>query len=142
MSNLPLPFCHAVYQERLRKDVKKISAVATVPFLSLISFQRCLSSAECRGPRSCHCLPPSVSLSLSLASGCGDGRRHGHRVLQPVKTLRLTGRVNTDFSARKQGRCCSPVGASSLFVVRGTKKNIRANLAYRLSVGCFVCETI
>lgn len=67
-------------------------------------------------------LPPSLRLSLSLASGCGDGRRHGHRVLQPVKTLRLTGRVNTDFSARKQGRCCSPVGASSLFVVRGTKK--------------------
>lgn len=59
-----LPFCHAVYQERLRKDVKKMSAVATVPFLSLISFQRCLSSAECRGPRSCRCLPPNVSLCL------------------------------------------------------------------------------
>lgn len=39
---LPLPFCHAVYQDRLRKDVKKMIAVATVPFLSLISFQRCL----------------------------------------------------------------------------------------------------
>lgn len=41
-SALPLPFCHAVYQDRLRKDVKKMIAVATVPFLSLISFQRCL----------------------------------------------------------------------------------------------------
>lgn len=36
----PLPFCQAVYQDRLRNDVKKIIAVATVPFLSLISFQR------------------------------------------------------------------------------------------------------
>lgn len=33
-----------MYQDRLRKDVKKMIAVATVPFLSLISFQRRLSS--------------------------------------------------------------------------------------------------
>lgn len=40
----PFPFCQAVYQDRLRKEVKKMRAVATVPFLSLISFQR-LSAA-------------------------------------------------------------------------------------------------
>ncbi|ROL52376.1 hypothetical protein DPX16_6605 [Anabarilius grahami] len=38
--NSPLPFCQAVYQDRLRNDVKKTIAVATVPCLSLISFQR------------------------------------------------------------------------------------------------------
>lgn len=72
--SLPLPFCQAVYQDRLRKDVKKMIAVATVPFLSLISFQRCLSSAECRGPRSCRWLPPSVSLRLQgVETGVGAG---------------------------------------------------------------------
>lgn len=38
--NSPLPFCQAVYQDRLRNDVKNTIAVATVPCLSLISFQR------------------------------------------------------------------------------------------------------
>ncbi len=70
LSSLPLPFCHAVYQDRLRKDVKKIIAVATVPFLSLISLQRCLSSAECRGPRSCRCLPPSSRCLWGRSDGC------------------------------------------------------------------------
>lgn len=65
-SNVPFPFCHAVYQERLRKDVKKIIAVATVPFLSLISFQRCLSSAELSGTPELP-LPPSLRVSLYLS---------------------------------------------------------------------------
>lgn len=42
--NSPFPFCQAVYQDRLRKEVKKMRTVATVPFLSLISFQRLSSS--------------------------------------------------------------------------------------------------
>lgn len=101
--SLPLPFCHAVYQDKLRKDVKKIIAVATVPFLSLISFQRCLSSAECRGPRSCRCLPPSL---LSLPSGCWDGcgRRHmGASVGEKKKTALVNRTVNTDFCAGREG---------------------------------------
>lgn len=36
---LPFPFCHAVYQDKLRKVVMKTNTVATVPFRSLISFQ-------------------------------------------------------------------------------------------------------
>lgn len=84
MLNLPLPFCHAVYQDRLRKDVKKIIAVATVPFLSLISFQRCLFSAECRGPQSYRCLPPAFSLCLQ---GVETGVGAGIWGRQTVKTL-------------------------------------------------------
>lgn len=36
---LPFPFCHAVYQDKLRKVVMKTNTVATVPFRSLISLQ-------------------------------------------------------------------------------------------------------
>lgn len=35
--DLPFPFCQAVYQDRLRKEVINTNAVATVPFRSLIS---------------------------------------------------------------------------------------------------------
>lgn len=35
--DLPFPFCQAVYQDRLRKEVRNTNAVATVPFRSLIS---------------------------------------------------------------------------------------------------------
>ena len=38
--SLPFPFCQAVYQDRLRNDVKKIIAVATVPFLKSDSTDR------------------------------------------------------------------------------------------------------
>lgn len=53
--NSPFPFCQAVYQDRLRKEVKKMRTVATVPFLSLISFQRLSSS------------PPAFSPSFSVS---------------------------------------------------------------------------
>ncbi|KAK5611299.1 hypothetical protein CRENBAI_018818, partial [Crenichthys baileyi] len=71
--------------DRLRKDVKKINAVATVPFLSLISFQRCLFSAECRGnpelplPPS----PPSSSCPQDVEKGVGEGIRASQTVKRP-----------------------------------------------------------
>lgn len=106
MFDLPLPFCHAVYQDRLRKDVKKIIAVATVPFLSLISFQRCLSSAECRGPRSCRCLPPSVSLRLQdVDTGVGAGIWGRQMVKQNKKNPTPVNRtVSTDLCAGRGRR--------------------------------------
>ncbi|KAG7220955.1 hypothetical protein INR49_010204 [Caranx melampygus] len=74
-SDVPLPFCHAVYQDRLRKDVKKMIAVATVPFLSLISFQRCLSSARVSGTPELP-LPPSLRQSdVDTGVGAGIWRR-------------------------------------------------------------------
>lgn len=48
--HLPFPFCQAVYQDRLRNEVKKMRAVATVPFLSLISFQRLCAAAAALAP--------------------------------------------------------------------------------------------
>lgn len=75
---LPLPFCHAVYQDRLRKDVKKMIAVATVPFLSLISFQRLpLPSAGCRGSSgSCRYLARSLPSRCCRCCWGGCWRRH------------------------------------------------------------------
>ncbi|GAA6103812.1 uncharacterized [Tachysurus ichikawai] len=52
----------AVYHERLRKEVKKMRAVATVPFLSLISFQR-LSAAAVAPLASSSSAFPSFSVS-------------------------------------------------------------------------------
>lgn len=37
-SSLPFPFCHVVYQDRVRNEVTNANTVATVPFRSLISF--------------------------------------------------------------------------------------------------------
>jgi len=104
--DLPLPFCHAVYQDRLRKDVKKIIAVATVPFLSLISFQRSLSSAECRGPRSGRCLPPSFSRCLRGVEA-GVKRRH------TVASKRCKNRSERHGPLRLGGECSDVPSVSS-----------------------------
>ena len=38
MFSLPFPFCHVVYQDKVRNEVINAKTVATVPFRSLISF--------------------------------------------------------------------------------------------------------
>lgn len=115
MVSLPLPFCHAVYQDRLRKDVKKIIAVATVPFLSLISFQRCLSSAGLSGTRE---LPLPPSLRLSLPSGCCHGRGRRHMGSSNGKTPQLVRTVNTDLCCERRCSDIPSLGAPFLLVVR------------------------
>lgn len=55
---LPFPFCHAVYQDKLRKVVMKTNTVATVPFRSLISFQH----------YTCLCSISDEDLSVGLAA--------------------------------------------------------------------------
>lgn len=117
--SLPLPFCQAVYQDKLRKDVKKIIAVATVPFLSLISFQRCLSSAEYRGPRSCRCLPPSFICLQGVETVVGAGIWGRHTVKKKQKTALVTRTVNSFMRWEREvlGRTLS-LGASFLVAAR------------------------
>lgn len=106
-ASLPLPFCHAVYQDRLRKDVKKMIAVATVPFLSLISFQRCLSSAECSGRPPELPLRPSARCLHGAETGVGAGIRRRQTVMGGVDKINkslLNRSVNTDLCAGSEKR--------------------------------------
>lgn len=111
-----MPFCHAVYQERLRKEVKKMMAVATVPFLSLISFQRRLSSARLSVETPQLSLPP-FSLCLQGVDAGVRADIWGRHTLGSYGLLNRS--VNTDLGGgRGEGSDVPSLGAPFVVDIR------------------------
>lgn len=64
---LPLPFCHVVYQDKVRKEVTNAKAVVTIPFRSLISFHHHIRSYIYDDNQDCcfSFIPKSMEFSTS-----------------------------------------------------------------------------
>lgn len=84
--SLPFPFCHVVYQDKVRNEVINAKAVATVPFRSLISFHHHSGSYVYSNNQDCFLLILKSTESSSLGSG-------------PIKTINK--RFTTDALQNK-----------------------------------------
>lgn len=67
--SLPFPFCHVVYQDKVRNEVINAKAVATVPFRSLISFHHHSGSYVYSNNQDCFLLILKSTESSSFGSG-------------------------------------------------------------------------
>lgn len=67
--SLPFPFCHVVYQDKVRNEVINAKRVATVPFRSLISFHHHTGSYVYDDKQDCSLFILKSTESSTLGSG-------------------------------------------------------------------------